>query len=53
MGDTHSSHFHLLFFYREIRGLENLTDFDRVTGFGRARCAHFTTTSFDGASTIQ
>src|SRR5882724_9376148 len=27
---------HLLFFYREIRCLENLTDFDCVTGFGRA-----------------
>jgi hypothetical protein len=27
---------HPLFFYREIRRLENLTDFDRVTGFGWA-----------------
>ena len=32
---------HLLFFYREIRCLENLTDFDRVTGFGRATLRPF------------
>ncbi len=32
---------HLLFFYREIRRLENLTDFDRVTGFGRATLRPF------------
>ena len=32
---------HLLFLYREIRRLENLTDFDRVTGFGRATLRPF------------
>lgn len=32
---------HLLFSYREIRRLENLTDFDRVTGFGRATLRPF------------
>src|SRR5205814_1154297 len=32
---------HLLFFYREIRRLENLTDFDRVAGFGRATLRPF------------
>jgi hypothetical protein len=31
----------LLFFYREIHCLENLTDFDRVTGFGRATLRPF------------
>ena len=28
-------------FFREIRRLENLTDFDRVTGFGRATLRPF------------
>lgn len=32
---------HLLYFDREVRRLENLANFDRVTGFGRATLRPF------------